>query len=79
MTYVTDDAARENVSRFACDGGHSLADLSRKVGRNAAYLQQYIARGTPQRLPEAERRMLAIIFDVDERLLGARDPWVPNR
>ncbi|WP_342657150.1 hypothetical protein NPJ82_09350 [Sphingomonas sp. NY01] len=55
-----------------------MANLSRSIGRNDAYLQQYVARGTPRRLPEDERRKLAMILQVDERLLGARDPWSPE-
>lgn len=78
MTCVTDETARENVSRLASAGGHSLASLSTRIGRNAAYLQQYVGRGTPRRLPEPERLALAMILQVDERLLGARDPWSPE-
>lgn len=78
MTCVTDETARENVSRLASAGGHSLASLSIRIGRNVAYLQQFVKRGTPRRLPEDERRALAIILQVDERLLGARDPWSPE-
>lgn len=69
--------ARQNLIRFAADRGESLTSLSCKIGRNVAYLQQFVARGSPRRLPEEERRMLAITLNVDERLLGARDPWTP--
>jgi hypothetical protein len=55
----------------------SLAALSRAVGRNDAYLHQFLTRGTPERLPEDVRLRLARFFNVDERLLGARDPWTP--
>lgn len=47
------------------------------VGRNPAYLRQYLRPGTPRRLPEDERRHLAKCLDIDERELGARDPWTP--
>ena len=57
----------------------SLASLSRMIGRNPAYLQQFISRGTPRRLDEDDRLVLAKFFDIDERELGARDPWVPIR
>lgn len=76
-TCVTDEAVRANVARLASDGGHSLASLSTRIGRNVAYLQQFVRRGTPRRLPEDERLALAMILQVDERLLGARDPWIP--
>jgi hypothetical protein len=44
--------------------------LSRLIGRNAAYIQQFIKRGTPRRLAEEDRRRLARYFGVDEALLG---------
>lgn len=69
--------ARDTIVRVAAERGESLSALSRKIGRNVAYLQQYIERGTPKRLPEEERRMLAIALEIDERRLGARDPWSP--
>lgn len=33
--------------------------LSRMIGRNDAYLNQYVRRGSPKRLPDRERRLLA--------------------
>lgn len=68
---------RCQLERRAAQRGKSLAELSTLVGRNPAYLQQYLRRGTPRRLPEDERRHLAICLDIDERELGARDPWTP--
>ncbi len=70
--------ARENLKRITAEQGASLSDLSRKLGRNQAYLSQYVTRGSPRRLPEDERRHLAMALNVDERLLGARDPWTPS-
>lgn len=69
--------AREHLTRIVAERGLSLTDLSLKIGRNHCYLRQYVTRGTPKRLPEPERRHLAITLDIDERLLGARDPWTP--
>jgi hypothetical protein len=46
------------------------AALSRLIGRNAAYIQQFIRRGTPRRLAEEDRRRLARYFGIDEALLG---------
>jgi len=40
------------------------------LGRNAAYIQQYVRRGVPRRLKEEERRKLARYFAVSESLLG---------
>jgi len=36
-----------------------LEKLSRAIGRNHAYLRQYVMRGTPRELPEAMRRAVA--------------------
>jgi len=40
------------------------------LGRNAAYIQQFVRRGVPKRLKEEERRKLARYFSVSETLLG---------
>lgn len=50
--------------------GVSLAGLSKMLGRNAAYLQQFVKRGTPVRLNERDRKVLAQFLDVDEASLG---------
>lgn len=42
----------------------SLASLSRALGRNAAYLHQYIHRQSPRILPEAERHRLASFLHI---------------
>lgn len=40
------------------------------LGKNPAYIQQYIRRGTPKRLGEHERRKLASYFGVPESTFG---------
>jgi phage repressor protein C with HTH and peptisase S24 domain len=40
------------------------------LGRNASYLQQYITKGIPRKLEEADRRKLAQFFEVPEAELG---------
>ena len=37
------------------------------LGRNPAYIQQFVRRGVPKRLREEERRKLARYFSVPER------------
>lgn len=61
---------REAVAALARTHGRSLAALSRMLGRNPAYLQQFVERGSPRRLAEADRRLLADHFGVSEALLG---------
>jgi hypothetical protein len=71
----------KRIATIVCDQAaarsESLSQLSRMVGRNVAYLQQFVERGTPRQLPEDVRLALAQHWQIDERLLGARDPWTP--
>lgn len=50
--------------------GASYAGLSKMLGRNAAYLQQFLKRGTPARLSERDRRALSQFLSIDEAALG---------
>jgi hypothetical protein len=61
---------RMSLERLIVENGDDYAGLSKLIGRNAAYIQQFIKRGSPKRLPEKERGILARYFGVDERLLG---------
>lgn len=42
------------------------------LGRNAAYLQQFVTRGSPRRLADDDRRRLADYFGVAEAELGGQ-------
>ena len=68
---------RAIVQREADAQGTSQNALSLQICKNASYLQQWVRRGTPRELPEQERLKLAMALNLDERLLGARDPWSP--
>jgi len=61
---------RATLDRLIRERGEDYAGLSRLLGRNAAYVQQYIKRGTPRRLAEEDRRLLARYLGVDEGMLG---------
>jgi len=50
--YHEAESPRNVLRRRAEERGLSLASLSARIGRNPAYLQQYVARGSPRRLPE---------------------------
>jgi len=56
----------------------TLADLSRGAGMNESYVHQFIYRGTPKRLPEDARALMATLLEVPEDTLkpegGARTP-----
>ena len=62
---------RAALPALAEQAGVSLAALSRMLGRNDAYLQQFVHRGSPRTLAEGDRRRLAEFFGVPETRLGA--------
>ena len=62
------------LERLCAERGEDFAGLSRMLGRNAAYIQQYVRRGVPRRLGEEERRKLARYFGISETLLGGVAP-----
>ena len=62
---------RERLAELAREGRTSLSALSRMIGRNSSYLQQYIMKGSPRKLEEDDRRRLAEFFGVAEAELGA--------
>jgi cyanate lyase len=73
------DPIRRRLVDRAAERDRSLASLSAQLGRNPAYLHQFVHRRSPRRLPEDDRRRLAIVLEIDERELGARDPWSPTK
>src|SRR3984957_2089751 len=67
------DPVRDLVLRRLDEIGETLKSASVKLGRNHAYLQQFIHRGVPARLPEDTRHALARLIGVGEgQLRGAR-------
>ncbi len=65
------DPARARLVALAAERGVSLSALSGLLGRNAAYLQQFVRKGSPRKLEENDRHTLAEFFGVDEAELGA--------
>jgi SOS-response transcriptional repressor LexA len=61
---------RETLERLITEHGDDFASLSKLLGRNPAYVQQFIRRGIPRKLDEEDRRTLAHYFGVDEAMLG---------
>ena len=61
---------RTFLERLCAERGEDFAGLSRMLGRNSAYIQQYVRRGVPKRLKEEDRRKLARYFSISETLLG---------
>ena len=71
---------RAVLERLCAERGEDFAGLSRMLGRNPAYIQQFVRRGVPKRLKEEERRKLARYFSISEAILGgpADEPRAPD-
>ena len=79
---------RGKLLALAAQRGVSLRALSDIIGRNSTYLRQFVSKGSPRKLEENDRRILARFFGVDEVELGgseenyarnalqAREDWV---
>ena len=74
---MDDEDSRAALAALIADRREDYAALSRLLGRNPAYIQQFVKRGTPRRLAEDDRRTLANFFGVDEAMLGAPPPASP--
>jgi phage repressor protein C with HTH and peptisase S24 domain len=64
------DSVRTHLDHLIRARGEDYAALSRLIGRNPAYIQQFIRRGSPRRLAEADRKILARYLGVSESVLG---------
>jgi phage repressor protein C with HTH and peptisase S24 domain len=65
------DPSRAKLHALAEARGVSLSSLSRLIGKNASYLQQFLRKGSPRKLEENDRAVLARFFGVAETELGA--------
>ncbi|MBZ6379252.1 peptidase S24 [Pacificimonas flava] len=70
------DAVRRRLDELIRDSADDYASVSRLLGRNAAYIQQFIKRGVPKKLDGDDRRILARHFGVRESELGGPPPSV---
>ena len=68
VLYFAHDECRSMSRARAPDPG--VPSLSRLIGRNSAYIQQFIGRGVPKRLSEGDRHNLARYFGIAEVELG---------
>ncbi|WP_375380147.1 helix-turn-helix transcriptional regulator [uncultured Sphingomonas sp.] len=69
---------RVALERLITERGADYTSLSRMIGRNPAYIQQFIKRGSPKELKERDRKLLADYFGVDERSLGGSGAPLPT-
>ncbi|WP_114952231.1 S24 family peptidase [Sphingosinicella terrae] len=70
MSGIDQRAALERLIR---ERREDYAGLSRLLGRNPAYIQQFIKRGSPRKLDADDVHVLARYFGVSEAELGGRD------
>ena len=50
---------RAALERLIRERGEAYAGLSRLIGKNPSYIQQFIKRGSPKKLEEQDRQRLA--------------------
>ena len=67
-----EDSARLALLESTRERGSSLAELSRLLGRNSAYLQQYVARGSPRHLDDPDLRKIAEFLGVAPQVIATR-------
>ena len=60
---------RAHIADLIKQKGKNLRSVSIAIGKNEAYLHQFVHKGSPVRLPEEDRRKMADLLDVDEQEL----------
>lgn len=65
------DAVRKRILREMEARGLTYKQVSRELGKNDAYMQQYIERNVPSKLKEEVRLRLSELLDIPESELGA--------
>ncbi len=64
------DRIRKLISERIAERGLTLKEVSLELGKNHAYLQQFIDRGVPSKLNENVRLKLSEMLDLDEGQIG---------
>lgn len=70
------DPIRDLILRLLEERDLTMKEVSLKMGRNHAYMRQYLKQGTPDRLEEDDREKLASILGVDEGDLRPTPPRI---
>jgi lambda repressor-like predicted transcriptional regulator len=65
------DHVRKTILKRMQERGLSYKEVSLELGKNQAYLQQFIERNVPGKLKEDVRAKLAEILDLEEQEIGA--------
>src|SRR3546814_882844 len=66
----TMEHVREELDRLIQQRRLGYSSISRMIGRNSSYIQQFIKSGSLRKLDDDDRPTLAIFFGVDEQVLG---------
>lgn len=73
------DALRKLILDKLGEMNLNMSEASIKIGRNHAYLQQFLKRGVPRELGERERERLATLIGVPENELRGTSEPLPAR
>jgi len=74
---ASDSVRQRLVTLVDANPEYNLQSLSLALGRNHAYLHQYVVTGSPRELRERDRRMLAKLLDCDEAMLREDESEAP--
>jgi len=74
VTLQSSDTPLKRVSAGSAMGGDAGMEASERIGRNHAYLQQFLERGIPAALPEEARERLAELLGVPQDELRGTGP-----
>ena len=69
MIDTTTDPVRQLIRSTLAERQLNMSNVSKKLGKNHAYLHQFLDRGIPAQLPELVREKLAVILQVPEAQL----------
>jgi phage repressor protein C with HTH and peptisase S24 domain len=65
------DQIRKLILETSLDRGINLKDLSNRLGKNHAYMHQFIHKNTPKKLNGDDRALLSQILGIPESQIGA--------
>ncbi|MCB1538522.1 MAG: transcriptional regulator [Alphaproteobacteria bacterium] len=71
---VTNDKIRNALRRLIAERGLDMSAVSRAIGKNHAYIQQYLTRGVPADLGYKTALALAEYFGCGLEIFGIRAP-----
>lgn len=76
---MENDQIRALILRRMREKNVSAAALSRKIGKNLAYINQFLKRGIPLKLPEDLRYAVAVALDIQEEEIRSESKKILNR